>query len=79
MDKKFEIRQNEQYEAQDAELNHLNAMVEGKMERKKLAVPISGFTYFHYESEESFKSLEDFCTPYKVQKTKKFQRNGTVN
>lgn len=57
----------------------MNALVEGKLERRKLAVPKSRFAYFHYENKGYLGGLEAFCTPYEVQKTKRFKRNGAVN
>ncbi len=66
-------------EATDPELNQLNAMVEGKLERRKMAVPKSGFAYFHYGNKSYLGGLEAFCAPYEVQKTKRFKRTGAVN
>ncbi|PEH49514.1 hypothetical protein [Enterococcus faecium] len=79
MNKKFEIRKRGSYEAKDPELNHLASIVDGNLERKKVAVTKNGFDYFQYKNSESFKELKAFCAPYKLQKTKKYSRNGLVN
>lgn len=79
MEKRFKIRKKESNKATDPELDQLNALVEGKLERRKLAVPKSGFAYFHYENKGYLGGLEAFCAPYEVQKTKRFKRTGVVN
>ena len=73
MEERFEIRKKDTNKATDPELDQLNALVEGKLERKKPAVSKSGFAYFHYENKGKLGALVNFCAPCEVQKTKRFK------
>lgn len=79
MRRNFEIRKRESYIAKDPQLNELKVIVEGTQERKPLAVAKQAFEYFHYKKNTSFEELKIFCAPYKLNKTKKFDKTGAVN
>ncbi|WP_409023223.1 hypothetical protein ACJXDE_13415 (plasmid) [Enterococcus faecium] len=76
MKKRFEIRRKSTYEATNPDLNQLNAMVEGKLESRKMAVPKSGFTYFHYGNESYLDVLEAFCAPIKYKRQNELNEQG---
>ncbi|HGF8211431.1 TPA: hypothetical protein QFD67_002200 [Enterococcus faecium] len=79
MKRELEIRNRESYLAKDPKLNELVTIVEGGKDRKTVAVAKQAFDYFYYKNCESFKELKIFCAPYKLNKTKKYNKNGAVN
>ncbi|EOB3407620.1 hypothetical protein ACIJDF_002711 [Enterococcus hirae] len=79
MKREFKIRNRESYLARDPRLNELVAIVEEGQDRKPVAVAKQAFDYFYYKNRESFKGLKIFCEPYKLNKTKKYNKTGAVN
>ena len=78
--KKFVVRTRDSYVASDIELRNLVNIVE---ENPADILPLSAaakvtFSFFHYDDRSMIGRLEEFCMPFKIQKTKKFENNGKL-
>ncbi|MGL9810073.1 hypothetical protein [Enterococcus sp. DIV0970a] len=78
--RKFVVRTRDSYVASDIELRNLVNVVEEKpADTLPLSAAAKGtFSFFHYDDRSLIGRLEEFCMPFKIQKTKKFEKNGKL-